>query len=153
MLWTILVILLLMWALGLGFGVAGGLIHILLVVAVVVFVISLLQGRAPSNTARGSRRGLIRAGRLSHSWTPLARTTDDMREDGPSDEERRLQTHLHAQLGARGRRLRVVCRNEGIVLQGDALTYHVKQLAQQSVMAITDLPILANEIEVRSPDR
>jgi uncharacterized membrane protein YtjA (UPF0391 family) len=45
MLWTILVVLLLMWALGLGFGVAGGLIHILLVVAVVVFVISLLQGR------------------------------------------------------------------------------------------------------------
>jgi hypothetical protein len=45
MLWTILVVLLLMWALGLGFGIAGGLIHILLVVAVVVFVISLLQGR------------------------------------------------------------------------------------------------------------
>ncbi len=45
MLWTILVILLLMWALGLGFGVAGNLIHILLVVALVVLVINLLQGR------------------------------------------------------------------------------------------------------------
>jgi hypothetical protein len=45
MLWTILVILLLMWALGLGFGIAGNLVHVLLVVALVVFVVSLLQGR------------------------------------------------------------------------------------------------------------
>jgi hypothetical protein len=45
MLWTLLVVLLLMWALGLGFGVAGNLIHILLVVALVVLVVNLLQGR------------------------------------------------------------------------------------------------------------
>jgi hypothetical protein len=45
MLWTLLVILFLMWALGLGFGVAGNFIHILLVVAVVVLVLNLLQGR------------------------------------------------------------------------------------------------------------
>jgi hypothetical protein len=45
MLWTVLLILLLMWALGLGFGVAGNLIHILLMVALVVVVINLLQGR------------------------------------------------------------------------------------------------------------
>jgi hypothetical protein len=45
MLWTVLVVLLLMWALGLGFGVAGNLIHILLVVAVVVLIVNLLQGR------------------------------------------------------------------------------------------------------------
>ncbi len=46
MLWTVLVVLLVMWALGLGFGVAGGLIHLLLVVALVVFIIQLLQGRS-----------------------------------------------------------------------------------------------------------
>jgi hypothetical protein len=34
-----------MWALGLGFGVAGNLIHILLAVAVVVLLVNLLQGR------------------------------------------------------------------------------------------------------------
>jgi hypothetical protein len=45
MLWTILVIILLMWALGLGFGVAGNLIHVLLVVALVVLIVNLLQGR------------------------------------------------------------------------------------------------------------
>ena len=46
MLWTILLILLVMWALGLGFGVAGSLIHILLVVALVVLIVNLLQGRS-----------------------------------------------------------------------------------------------------------
>ena len=45
MLWTILLILLVMWALGLGFGIAGNLIHILLVVALVVLVFQVLQGR------------------------------------------------------------------------------------------------------------
>ena len=46
MLWTLLVVLLLMWALGLGFGVAGNLIHILLVVALVVLILNVLQGRS-----------------------------------------------------------------------------------------------------------
>jgi hypothetical protein len=45
MLWTIMLILLVMWALGLGFGVAGNLVHVLLVVAVVVLVLQLVQGR------------------------------------------------------------------------------------------------------------
>jgi hypothetical protein len=45
MLWTLLLVLLVMWALGLGFGVAGNLIHVLLVVAVVVLLFNLLQGR------------------------------------------------------------------------------------------------------------
>ena len=48
MLWTILVILLVLWALGfLVFHVAGGLIHLLLIVAVVVLVIRLIPGRRP----------------------------------------------------------------------------------------------------------
>ena len=45
MLWTLLLVLLVMWALGLGFGVAGNLIHILLVVAVVVLIVGMIQGR------------------------------------------------------------------------------------------------------------
>jgi hypothetical protein len=45
MLWTLLLVLLIMWALGLGFGVAGNLVHLLLVVALVVLVVQLLQGR------------------------------------------------------------------------------------------------------------
>jgi hypothetical protein len=46
MLFTICVILLILWALGmLTAYTAGGLIHILLAVAVVILVIRLLQGR------------------------------------------------------------------------------------------------------------
>ena len=45
MLWTIFVILLILWLLGWGFHVAGGLIHLLLVIALVVLVINLLTGR------------------------------------------------------------------------------------------------------------
>jgi hypothetical protein len=45
MLWTIFVILLVLWLLGFSFHVAGSLIHLLLVIAVVVLIINLLTGR------------------------------------------------------------------------------------------------------------
>jgi fatty acid desaturase len=45
MLWTILVILFILWALGLFAFHAGGLIHILLVIAVIILIVRLLQGR------------------------------------------------------------------------------------------------------------
>jgi Family of unknown function (DUF5670) len=45
MLWTIVVILLILWLLGFTMHVAGGLIHVLLVVALVVIVFRLLTGR------------------------------------------------------------------------------------------------------------
>lgn len=45
MLWTILVVLLVLWLIGLIAQIGGGLIHLLLVVALIVFVINLLTGR------------------------------------------------------------------------------------------------------------
>jgi hypothetical protein len=45
MLWTIVVLLLILWLLGFTMHVAGGLIHLLLVVALVVIVFRLLTGR------------------------------------------------------------------------------------------------------------
>ena len=46
MLWTIFVILLVLWLLGLVSGYAfGGFIHILLVIAVIVLIINLVSGR------------------------------------------------------------------------------------------------------------
>ena len=45
MLWTIFVILLVLWLLGFSFHVAGGFIHLLLVLAVVVLIFNLLAGR------------------------------------------------------------------------------------------------------------
>lgn len=45
MLWTIMVVLLILWLLGFSLHIAGGLIHLLLVVALVMLVINLLSGR------------------------------------------------------------------------------------------------------------
>jgi hypothetical protein len=45
MLWTIFVVLLVLWLLGFSLHIAGSLIHLLLVVAVVVLVYNLLTGR------------------------------------------------------------------------------------------------------------
>ena len=45
MLWTLIVLLLLFWVLGFALHVAGGIIHVLLVIAVVLFLINLISGR------------------------------------------------------------------------------------------------------------
>jgi hypothetical protein len=46
MLWTIVAILLILWLLGFfAFHIAGGLIHLLLVIAVIVVIVRLIQGR------------------------------------------------------------------------------------------------------------
>jgi hypothetical protein len=45
MLWTIVAILLVMWLLGFGFHIGGGLVHLLLVIAVIVVIFNLFTGR------------------------------------------------------------------------------------------------------------
>ncbi|MER2088302.1 MAG: lmo0937 family membrane protein [Sporosarcina sp.] len=45
MLWLLIVALFVFWLLGLVFKIGGGLIHILLVIAVIVFIINLVTGR------------------------------------------------------------------------------------------------------------
>ena len=48
MLWTIFVIILILWLLGfVGFHVLGAYIHLLLVIALVVLIIQLITGRRP----------------------------------------------------------------------------------------------------------
>ena len=44
MLWTIVAVLLILWLLGFSMSVGGGLIHALLVIAVIVVVVRLLTG-------------------------------------------------------------------------------------------------------------
>jgi hypothetical protein len=46
-LYTLLLVLLVLWALGLVANVGGGLIHLLLVVAAVVLIVNLVSGRRP----------------------------------------------------------------------------------------------------------
>lgn len=45
MLWSLIGFLILLWVLGLVFEIAGGLVHILLVVALVVFIFNMITGR------------------------------------------------------------------------------------------------------------
>jgi hypothetical protein len=45
MLYTIIIILLVLWLLGFAIHIGGGLIHLLLVVALVLFVYQLITGR------------------------------------------------------------------------------------------------------------
>jgi hypothetical protein len=59
-----------------------------------------------------------------------------------------LETLVQRRLGARVRKLRVIVRHDGVILQGLASTYYAKQLAQHAAMDLADLPIVANEIEV-----
>ena len=45
LLWAVIVILFIFWLIGLAFHLLGGLIHIVLVVAIILLVVNLLTGR------------------------------------------------------------------------------------------------------------
>ncbi|MCR6109882.1 lmo0937 family membrane protein [Bacillus sp. A301a_S52] len=45
MLWTIISILILFWLVGLVLDLVGGLIHLILVVALIVFIVKMIRGR------------------------------------------------------------------------------------------------------------
>jgi hypothetical protein len=87
-----------------------------------------------------------------------ARPGADRREDAMStshsqqidtgDNLSQILAKVQQCLQGRVRNLRLVLDVKGIVLQGQALTYYVKQLAQHAVLTAIDLPILRNEIEV-----
>jgi hypothetical protein len=59
-----------------------------------------------------------------------------------------LEATIRRQVRGRVRNLRLMILETGIVLKGQVVTYHAKQLAQHAVMSATKMPILANEIEV-----
>lgn len=52
MLWTIFVILVILWLLGFSFHIAGSLIHLLLVVAVFLLIFNLINGHRQASTGR-----------------------------------------------------------------------------------------------------
>jgi hypothetical protein len=56
---------------------------------------------------------------------------------------------LRQRLAGRVFDLRVLLHESGVILQGRVFSYYAKQLAQHAVMQILDLPIQANQIEVR----
>jgi 6-phosphogluconolactonase/glucosamine-6-phosphate isomerase/deaminase len=75
--------------------------------------------------------------------------SDHLPPETPAEQlEQLVFRHLLGQ--CRIRNLRVLIQDERVVLRGQTDTYYAKQLAQHAVLDVTDLPILANEIEVRS---
>ncbi len=71
--------------------------------------------------------------------------------DEPNQREEidELETRIQGKLGGRIRRLRLEPRQGGLILRGWTETYYAKQLAQQAVLEATNMPLLANEIEVK----
>jgi hypothetical protein len=67
----------------------------------------------------------------------------------PGELERLAQSVIH-RLSSRVLDLYLAWQDGGLILRGRAATYYAKQLAQHAVMAVTAVPILANEIEVRA---
>jgi osmotically-inducible protein OsmY len=59
-----------------------------------------------------------------------------------------LESSVRLRLSGHVRDFRIMVAAGGVILRGHAQTYYAKQLAQQAVMKATDLPILANEIDV-----
>jgi osmotically-inducible protein OsmY len=55
---------------------------------------------------------------------------------------------IRQRLGGRIRELRVLVREDGVVLQGRVSTYHAKQLAQHAAMEVSGRAIVSNEIVV-----
>ncbi len=45
MLWTLVAVFLILWLLGFSLSIGGGLIHILLVIALILIVVNLVSGR------------------------------------------------------------------------------------------------------------
>jgi hypothetical protein len=65
-------------------------------------------------------------------------------DDGVS----KLEASVRSKLAGRMRDFRLVIADRGLILRGWAPTYYVKQIAQHAILESTELPVLANEIEV-----
>jgi hypothetical protein len=59
-----------------------------------------------------------------------------------------LEARVQCRIGGRVLHFCLDWCEGGLVLRGHSLTYYAKQLAQHAVMAATELPIRANQIEV-----
>jgi hypothetical protein len=76
---------------------------------------------------------------------PLAKIQADPKT---SETLARIAEHVQCRLTGLLRDFQLVLRDNGLVLRGHVHTYYTKQLAQHAVMEASNLPILANEMEV-----
>lgn len=59
-----------------------------------------------------------------------------------------LETRVECLLDGHIHNFQLVVGDKGVIMRGQARTYHAKQFAQDVVLEATDLPILANDVEV-----
>jgi hypothetical protein len=67
----------------------------------------------------------------------------------PAVSAEQVEALLRQKLQGRAWNIRLIVEDGCVVLQGVAHSYYAKQLAQHVAMEIIQLPIRANEIEVR----
>src|SRR5690349_645158 len=91
MLWTIITILFVLWLLGMVGHIGGGLIHLLLVFAVVVFIFNMLTGRR--GTAVRVAESQAHAGAVRRSGLPIPETSSAF------DRHRRRRPDMGAAVG------------------------------------------------------
>ncbi len=60
----------------------------------------------------------------------------------------KLQEYVRCRLAGKVLDLRLLLRDDGLVLQGHSHSYHAKQLAQHFVVEATYLPLVADDIKV-----
>ncbi|GBD37123.1 hypothetical protein HRbin36_02253 [bacterium HR36] len=79
----------------------------------------------------------------------LAAPVEARNSSVPADEDlENLQIRLEAVLGSYVREIRLLRRQDGLVLQGRARSFYAKQLAQTVLRRLCEAPVIANEIEV-----
>jgi hypothetical protein len=59
-----------------------------------------------------------------------------------------LALDVQSRLGGRVRNLRLLVQGTGLILRGEANTYHAKQLVQHAILEESGMPLLANKMEV-----
>ncbi|MEK6258564.1 MAG: BON domain-containing protein [Planctomycetota bacterium] len=61
----------------------------------------------------------------------------------------RVVVQLQSRLGSQVGNFQMAGRENGLVLRGQVTTYYAKQMAQEVVMEVSGLAILANDIQVQ----
>jgi hypothetical protein len=69
-------------------------------------------------------------------------------DPGLRDEIDNITGSVRRQLNSKVRDFRVLLQDNGVILQGYAVTFYAKPLAQHAMMQAIRLPIVANDIEV-----
>lgn len=62
---------------------------------------------------------------------------------------RQVVCRLQTRLGSPVRNFQLAAREDGLILRGQVRTHYSKQMAQEVVMQVSGVSILANDIEVQ----